>query len=403
VRPVSTILIAITLLCLSPGRAPAQEEEPAPDLPAPRIVGPRLPEERKAVLSRNGGNAKTEAAVEAGLDWLARHRNPDGGWDADAFPARCEAAGGKCEGIGKGQHGEPMPCPFDHAISALATLAFLGHGHLPGAEGDPYGELVEEALIRLEDPRDPWALSLSTQAFAEAEALERKGRWGPMARADGMKLLSLRQRDGAWGYYPGGRGSDVPYTALAVQALLAARDAGLDLPEDFAARVDGFLGKLEERKGRLAYIARGVRFGYTPTSSNAHCAAAVRELLDVSTRGARHRAHMALVSKQKPVWKISFRQVDVKGRGKVPVQIGHLSMYQWWYGAIATFHKGGSAWSSWFGAAKKALLRHQRKKGCARGSWDPLGTYERQTGGRVFATALGVLILEQPYRHRRAD
>ena len=34
-------------------------------------------------------------------------------------------------------------------------------------------------------------------------------------------------------------------------------------------------------------------------------------------------------------------------------------------------------------------------------SWDPLGTYERQTGGRVFATALCALMLETPYRHRR--
>ena len=28
-------------------------------------------------------------------------------------------------------------------------------------------------------------------------------------------------------------------------------------------------------------------------------------------------------------------------------------------------------------------------------------TYERQTGGRVFATALAVLMLEEPYRHSR--
>lgn len=48
-----------------------------------------------------------------------------------------------------------------------------------------------------------------------------------------------------------------------------------------------------------------------------------------------------------------------------------------------------------------ALVGNQVKSGCARGSWDPKGTYERQTGGRVMATALGALMLTQPYRHRR--
>jgi hypothetical protein len=93
----------------------------------------------------------------------------------------------------------------------------------------------------------------------------------------------------------------------------------------------------------------------------------------------------------------------VPGRGKVPVQIGNLSMYQWWYGTIAEFHHGGPDWSAWFASARSALVKGQRTGGCARGSWDPLGTYERQTGGRVFATALGALILEQPYRQRRRE
>jgi hypothetical protein len=107
------------------------------------------------------------------------------------------------------------------------------------------------------------------------------------------------------------------------------------------------------------------------------------------------------VASEAPQWKISFREVEVPGRGKVPVQIGNLSMYQWWYGTMGLFQEGGSSWSSWYSKVKTALLDHQRTDGCAAGSWDPLGTYERQTGGRVFATALGVLMLEQPYRHQR--
>ncbi len=110
---------------------------------------------------------------------------------------------------------------------------------------------------------------------------------------------------------------------------------------------------------------------------------------------------MALLARQRPKWKISFEEVKVPGKGIMKVQIGKLSMYRWWYGTIAAFHAGGTAWSGWNGRLKGALLGKQRKQGCAEGSWDPKGLYERQTGGRVFATALGVLMLEQPYRHRR--
>jgi len=395
VAPVQPRFALLALLLLLSPAAAAEEAG------GPRLLGPRSPEARAKVLSREGGSRRTEEAVEAGLDWLARHQRPDGAWDADGFSRRCKEDGPKCGGAGKGQHGEAVPCPFDHAISALATLAFLGRGHLPGADGDPHGEVVEKALLRLRNPRDAWALCLSTQAFAEAEAMEGKGRWRGPLEAGAKRLLAMRGRDGAFGYFPSGRGSDVPLTALAVQALVAARDAGVTLPADLGAGVDRFLDSLEEKGGKLAYVVNGRRFGYTPTSTNAHLALAIRELLETDTSGKRHRAHRALVLSQKPVWKISFREVEVPGRGKVPVQIGNLSLYQWWYGTIALFQRGGSDWRGWFRKTRSALLGHQREEGCARGSWDPEGTYERQTGGRVFATALGVLMLEQPYRHRR--
>ena len=52
-------------------------------------------------------------------------------------------------------------------------------------------------------------------------------------------------------------------------------------------------------------------------------------------------------------------------------------------------------------AARRARAAPGRGGLRARARGTPLGTYERQTGGRVFATALAVLMLEPPYRHRR--
>ena len=342
------------------------------------------------------------AAIDQGLDWLARHQADDGSWDADGFQRRCEESETPCDGIGKGQHGEEVPCPFDDPITALATLAFLAAGHLE--EDALHRSVVDAALEHLSLADGTWTLPLALSVFAEVEALEGKGRFRDDVDALAAALLARRQEDGAFGYAaPYRPGSDVPYTALAVIGLLSAKDAGVPLPDDFAADIDRYLDSLEETKGQLAYLADGRRYGYTPTATNAHLAAAMRELLAVDTGSARHRAHLRLIAKQKPKWKISFRTVEVPGRGEVSVQVGHLSLYQWWYGTIASYQRGGQTWRAWSSAAKRELVANQEKRGCRRGSFPPAGTYERQTGGRVFATALGVLILAEPLRRLRVS
>ena len=401
-RGVPALLLALVLLPASP-HVPAADAAPdPPPLPAPKLLGPRSGPDRAKALLRYGGTDATQKSVTAGLDWLARHQAEDGTWDADGFDARCAKGGAACDGKGRGQHGEDVACPFDEAISGLCLLAFLADGHLPGAEGDPYAEVVARAVAALGSTSGAWALPIVTEAFAELEAMERKGAHRAVVRRGADRLLAARQDDGAWGYCaPWRPGSDVPFAAFCVSALVAARDAGIDPPDDLGPRVDAWLTSLEESKGRLAYLADGRQYGYTPTTSNAHAAVQMRELVGAGLDGARHRAHLALVARGLPVWKISFRDVEVPGRGKVPVQVGNLSMYQWWLGTVGEFQHGGAAWTAWFGAVKTALVPHQRKDGCARGSWDPLGTYERQTGGRVFATALGVLMLAQPVRHQR--
>ena len=296
-----------------------------------------------------------------------------------------------------------MPCPFDAAISALATLAFLGAGHGPLTPGDRYAKGVEKALAALRSGGgDVWSAALTTQAAAEAAVLSGVEQDAEAARASAARLLGSREKDGAWAYAGSFRaGSDVPFAALVVPALVAARDVGAEFPAGLASDVDRWLGTLEVDHGRLAYLLDGRAYGYTPTTANGVAAAAIREWLEVGREGERHRAHLALARSDPPDWTISFKEIAVKGQGKVRVQIGHLSFYEWWYATMALFQAGGDGWRSWYARLASALVPHQRQDGCARGSWDPLGPYERQTGGRVFATALAVQMLETPYRHRR--
>jgi hypothetical protein len=386
------------ILASMPGPVLAGDEPP---LPAPRFVAPRTGKERDEALKKAGGSA-TERAVDAGLDWLLRHARKEGGWDADGFPLRCEAGAKECDGIGRGQHGEEIPCPFDDALSALAAMAFLGRGHLPDPEGDATARHLEATLRGLEGTGDVWARALATELFAEAEVLERKGRWRKAALAGAAALLAARGEDGAWGYAAGFRkGSDVPYTALVVPALLAARDAGAVLPEDLGPRLDAFLDSLEASEGRLAYLVEGRQYGYTPTAYNAHAATAIRELLRVGLDGRRHNEHHSLVMGYKPQWNLVPRDVTLAGGKKERVFLAKAGLLEWWLGMLANHARGGELGNYYCASARSALLEHQRKDGCARGSWDPLGQYEKFVGGRVLATALGVLILEEPLRHKR--
>ncbi len=384
------------LVLLLPLASPAEP-------PAPRFVGPRLPgRERDEAWKRNGGSGDAERAIESGLDWLERHALPGGGWDADGFPSRCAAPGKACDGPGKGQHGEDIPCPFDRALSAMGAMAFLGSGILPDAKGSPRARLLEKTLASVEYGGDPWALALATEALAEAEAMERKGRWSEAVRRNAKTLLDARQPDGGWGYAAGMRkGSDVPYTALVATALAAARDAGAEVPADLGQGVDRFLESLEEKEGKLAYLLDGRSYGYTPTGYNAHAAAAIREVLRAGTLGRRHAVHLNYVRGETPAWEVSVRDVTFTGQAPRKVKMGKFDLLHWEYGAVGMFQRGGADWSGWYGAAKSALVGHQRKDGCAKGSWDPVGLYEMNVGGRLLATALGVLILEEPVRHRR--
>lgn len=397
------LLALLPLLACSPVRLSAARADGTPAAPAPsaRLVAPRDVATREAAWRRHGGTAEALQALGRGVDWLVRHQGEDGLWDADGFEARCAPGMPPCTGKGRGQHGEEVPCPFDEAISGLCALALLGAGHLPG-DGSEAGTALERALPRLAATQDTWATPLALEALAEAEVLERRGRFTASVQRLAAALLARRQPDGAWGYAaPMRPGSDVPTTALAVPALLAARDAGVALPADLAPRVEAWLGTLEEDEGRLAYLVDGRAYGYTPTRDNGHAAVALRELLEAGTQGTRHAAHLGLLSAHPPEWKLGFREMMVPGRGRVTVQVGHVSLVAWWHGSVGTFQRGGGAWTRWWAALRAALLPKQVQQGCAAGSWPPEGTYERQTGGRVLATALAVLALEAPLRHRR--
>ena len=75
-------------------------------------------------------------------------------------------------------------------------------------------------------------------------------------------------------------------------------------------------------------------------------------------------------------------------------------MYYWYYGTLAMYQVGGTAWTTWNKAMSSAIIEQQRQDGHFKGSWDPIGAWGEE-GGRVYSTALLTLCLEVYYRYGR--
>lgn len=124
------LALAVALLAATAPAAPAQEARLTIALPPP--YAHRI--DRAGLLAAEGGSEATEIAVVAALEWLVRHQSPDGRWDCDRFFASCgdppcsgpttAPTEGGLDGRGPGAGYRP----FDVGVTALALLAFLGHG-----------------------------------------------------------------------------------------------------------------------------------------------------------------------------------------------------------------------------------------------------------------------------------
>jgi hypothetical protein len=97
----------------------------------------------------------------------------------------------------------------------------------------------------------------------------------------------------------------------------------------------------------------------------------------------------ALLMSELPLW----REYEAGRQSKV-------NFYYWYYGTQALFFIGGETFDRWRAAMVPTLILHQRREGCERGSWDPIGEWG-PIGGRVYSTALATLALEIAYRYHR--
>ncbi len=205
----------------------------------PEIYSERTPAGRQRAAASYGGSAKTEASVNAALDWLAAHQSKDGRWDASDHGAGRET-------FTQGQDRQGAGAKADTGLTGLALLAFLGAGHTHQtgsytknvARGLDYllsmqavdGNMAGDAEIY----EYMYCHGMATLALSEALAMtgdERLVR--PVRRAIEYTVAAQNLSSGGWRYKPPfsrDRG-DTSQLGWQLMCLKSAEQSGIAIPE----------------------------------------------------------------------------------------------------------------------------------------------------------------------------
>jgi squalene cyclase len=369
-------LAGATLLVLAPAPAPASAQgldlPPAPTGASPIDITPAQ-----------------ARAVERGLAWLAANQNADGSWTAK---------------IGYKLNNDYNFTSEDNGhvgVTALACMAFLAGGHLPGR--GPYGDRVERGLGFILDSvqEDGYITRHRTRMYSHAFAtLFLAEVYGTTRREDVRRklqkavdfIVKSQNEEGGWRYEPYAIESDMSIVVCQVLALRAARNIGIRVPRgtvDRAARyvVDSAVTD-ESRSRGYRQFGGGAEVGtfhyqkdVFSRSSFALTAAGVTALhgLGIYSDASIERGIEFLV-RELPGFN---RDEGLRKRGHYFFWYGH------YYGVQAMYTVGSPYWEPYFEEVRDVLLQLQQEDG----SWP-----NRTGPGAAFGTACAVLTLEIPYR-----
>lgn len=346
----------------------------------PAMLSLRNPDTRKEMAAVLGNHPAEEAAVKRGLLWLAMHQNEDGSWSLHEFHKNCEKHKGRCSGAGSERS--------NTAATGLALLPFLASGYVPDSK--EYGPVVTKGLEWLltnqqqdgriqgeGDNQIMYSHGIATIALCEAYAMTKEPRLGDAAKkAVDFVVKAQHQPSGGWRYKPNESG-DTSVVGWQVMALKSAEMAGIEVPPSTYQNVRRWLASVEGHR------PTGGVFGYTnssPTPAMTAEGLLCLEFLAEPRTSPRLNNGMDYLLKYLP-------RKDQR----------HTSYY-WYYATQVLYHVQGEGWITWNESLRKILLDGQEKSGVAKGTWAPKDQWEKR-GGRIYTTALKLLMLEIEYRH----
>jgi hypothetical protein len=408
VKPTTMAPVEIKSFKLDPRPIPKPIAKPEPNPDAkPKIarqVKPaavaqalalRTPKRSTGNVDGTGTKKSVEQAIRIGLEWLKRQQKSGGNWQLHT---------------GYPDAGYSV-LRTDTGATALALLAFLGDGHTQN-DGD-HQETVRKGLKWLRGIQKPdgdyhdhtelgrqtafYAHSQATIAICEAYAMTGDRELAESAeRAIQFLLDTQHPTEGGWRYQPQDQDSmgDLSVTGWGLMALNTARMAGIEVPSEAFGRVSVFLDQVAVRDGALYRYLPSDPVGKANPAMTA-CGLLGRQWLGWSkddpamTEGV----EWLLRSEFAPAW-----------------TGGRRNVYEWSYVGETLHNLGGKQWKEWFDVVQNLIVDNQKRRGSRKaptdvaGSWsptEPSGSNEEYANkaGRLYMTAMCLLILETPVRH----
>lgn len=312
-------------------------------------------------------NTNTQRAITDGLLYLRNAQHQDGSW-------------------GTGQYTGNV------AVTSLCGLALMAGGHQP-ARGQ-FGDNVTRAvryILRCEDANVPGFLTsrggfhgpmyghgFATLFLAEVygmvnEPTLRNDLRTVLGRAVNL-IIRSQNHEGGWRYQPRPNDADLSVTICQINALRAARNAGIAVPAKTAERCTEYVKRCQDRNsGGFRYQAFGGAPGFARTAAGVVALYSAGIYDDPSVKSGLNY--------------LKQRRPGAGGGGGLGGMEAAMHYYYGHYYAVqAMWIAGGDYWREWYPAIRDELLGRRNNDG----SWSQgfMCTH--------YCTAMALIILQVP-------
>jgi hypothetical protein len=297
---------------------------------------------------------EAERAIETGLAWLARQQNADGSFGSN---------------VSRG----------NIAVTSLAGLAFMAAGSSPGR--GPYGPQIDKALVYVMDSALPsgfiavpsvgtygpmYSHGFGALFLAEAYGMTRRPEIREKLQKAVRLIIDTQNNEGGWRYQPVRADADLSVTICQINALRAARNAGIFVPKETVENCIRYVKKAQNSDGGFCYQLNGGQSAF-PRS-----AAGIVALYSAGDYdGKEIESGISYLKTFTP---------EMKSMGRP----NHY-FYGQYYAAQAFWIRGGEDWNAWYPSMRDELLNRQTP-----------GGFWSDGVGSEYGTAMALIVLQMP-------
>ncbi len=298
--------------------------------------------------------AETDLAIQSGLTWLATQQNDDGSFGNGAYRGNI-------------------------AVTSLAGIAFMASGSTPGR--GPYGAQIDKALAYVLDNTSSsgfvcvagsathgpmYSHGFGTLFLAEAFGMSHRPELREKLEKAVRLIVDSQNEEGGWRYQPVPNDADLSVTVCQINALRAARNAGIFVPKETVENCIKYVKQAQNSDGGFRYMLQGGASAFPRSAAGIVALQSAGEYF-----GKEIDDGMSYMKQFVPEAKFGQR-------------FSHY-FYGHYYAAQAFWIRGGDDWMAWYPAVRDELLRRRATQG-----------YWQDSIGNEYGTAMALIVLQMP-------